>query len=141
RLLTYGAQALTSSELLAIILRTGIPGCDAVALGRRLIAQFNGLRGLLPADSSELLHVHGLGHAKTCSLLAVSELVRRSLGEDLAMGHCLDRPEKVKQFCAVHLAHLTVEHCMALFLDSQHRLICHETLSRGTLSQASVYPR
>src|SRR5690606_17252208 len=83
----------------------------------------------------------GLGQAKACSLLAVSELVRRSLGEDLATGHCLDRPEKVKQFCAVHLAHLTVEHCMALFLDSQHRLICHETLSRGTLSQASVYPR
>lgn len=141
RLLAKGPQALTSPELLAIILRTGIPGCDAVALGHALIQQFNGLRGLLSADAAKLMQMHGLGKAKTCELLAVSELVRRSLAETLAAGECLDRPETVKQFCAAHLAHLKVEHCMALFLDSQHRLICHETVSRGTLSQASVYPR
>ena len=141
RLLAHGPSALTSPELLAIILRTGIPGCDAVALGHALMQQFNGLRGLLSADAGSLMRTRGLGKAKTCELLAVSELARRSLGEALANGHCLDQPGKVKQFCAAHLAHLKVEHCMALFLDSQHRLICHETLSRGTLSQASVYPR
>lgn len=141
RLLAYGPSALTSPELLAIILRTGVPGCDAVALGHALIQQFNGLRGLLSADAHSLMQVRGMGKAKTCELLAVSELARRSLGEALMTGQCLNRPDKVKQFCAAHLAHLKIEHCMALFLDSQHRLICHETLSRGTLSQASVYPR
>jgi DNA repair protein RadC len=64
-LLAHGAHVLTSPELLAIILRTGIKGCDAISLGHRLIEQFNGLRGMLSADAHALLNVTGLGAAKT----------------------------------------------------------------------------
>ena len=52
RLMAHGAHVLTSAELLAIILRTGTRGCDAITLGHRLIAHFGGLRGLLTADAA-----------------------------------------------------------------------------------------
>jgi DNA repair protein RadC len=141
RLLAHGAGVLTSPELLAIVLRTGTRGCGAVALGHRLIERFGGLRGLLSAEARALLAVDGLGAAKTCELLAISELNRRALEEELRSGHALDQPQRVKSYCLSVLAPLRVEHCMALYLDTQYRLIAGEDISRGTLSQASVYPR
>ncbi len=141
RLLAHGAHVLTSAELLAIILRTGVRGCDAVSLGHRLIEQFDGLRGLLSADPQTLMGISGLGVAKTCELIAINELNRRALEEDLKAGHALDQPQRVKHYCTAKLGHLSVEHCMALYLDSQFRLITCEEISRGTLTQASIYPR
>lgn len=141
RLLAHGAQALTSAELLAIILRTGVRGCDVVTLGHDLIQHFGGLRGLLSADAATLMAMRGLGMAKTAELLAINEISRRVLEEDLKSGEVLNRPEQVKRYCMTRLGHLTVEHCVALYLDSQFRLIASEDVARGTLTQASVYPR
>jgi DNA repair protein RadC len=140
-LLTHGAHSLTNAELLAIILRTGIRGCDAVTLGQQLIEHFRGLRCLLSADSKSLLEMTGLGQAKTCELLAINELNRRALQEELQHGRALDQPERVKLYCTASIGHRKIEHCMALYLDSQFRLIESEEVSRGTLTQASVYPR
>ncbi|MEO6984202.1 MAG: DNA repair protein RadC [Paralcaligenes sp.] len=141
RLIAHGARVLTAPELLAIILRTGTKGCNAIELGQRLITQFGGLRDLLAADAQTLMAVDGLGLAKTCELLAINELNRRALEEDLRSGQALDQPQRVKHYCTAALGHLRVEHCMALYLDSQYRLIIAEEISRGTLTQASVYPR
>lgn len=141
RLLAHGAQALTDPELLAIILRTGTRDCDVVTLGRRLLEQFGGLRRLLSAPAEALLEVPGIGMAKTCELLAIQELNRRALEEDLRAGQVLGQPQRVKQFCMARLGHLRVEHCIALYLDTQLQLVDCEEVSRGTLSQATVYPR
>lgn len=141
RLMAHGAQVLTSAELLAIILRTGTRGCDAITLAHRLIRHFGGLRPLLAADARALLGIKGVGLAKASELLAINELNRRALEEDLKAGVALDQPERVKHYCTARLGHLSVEHCMALYLDSQFRLIASEEVSRGTLTQASVYPR
>lgn len=141
RLLRHGAQVLTSAELLAILLRTGTRGQTAVDMGRRMIEHFGGLRRLLAAESSDLLAFPGMGAAKTCELLAVQELSRRAIEEPLRNGRALSQPDRVKQFCALRLAHLRVEHCIALFLDSQLQLIECTEVARGTLSHASIYPR
>ncbi|MCB5362285.1 DNA repair protein RadC [Pusillimonas sp. CC-YST705] len=141
RLLARGAAALTSPELLAIVLRTGTSRQDVLQLSRLLIEQFHGLRGLLAAEPKALLSISGLGKAKTCELLAISELSRRALAESLGDKHAMNNPATVKHYCQAMLGHLTVEHCMALYLDSQYRLICTEEISRGTLTQASIYPR
>jgi DNA repair protein RadC len=77
RLLRHGAAALQDSELLAIALRTGIPGLDVVELGSRLLTRFGGLRGLLGATPEELTAVPGLGVSKACMLAALLELARR----------------------------------------------------------------
>lgn len=141
RLLRHGAQVLTDAELLAIMLRTGVAGRSAVEMGRSLLGHFGGLRPLLSADLAALLAQGGLGQAKACQLAAVLELARRATEEALTQGSTLSQPERVKHYCIALLGHRKVEHCMALFLDNQLRLIAAEELSRGTLSQASVYPR
>lgn len=141
RLLAHGPQVLTSAELLAIILRTGIKGCGAVELSHRLIQHCGGLRGLLSAEAGTLLTLPGLGQAKACEILAISELSRRALEEELKVGDALNQPSRVKQYCMALLSHLDIEHCVALYLDSRFRLISCDEISRGTLNQASVYPR
>jgi DNA repair protein RadC len=141
RLLAHGAGALTSAELLAIVLRTGTGGLDVLELSRQLIERFEGLRGLLAAEPRTLMAARGLGKAKTCELLAISELSRRALAETLSDKQAMSDPVTVKRFCRSLLSHLAVEHCIALYLDSHYRLIRHEEISRGTLTQASVYPR
>jgi len=141
RLLRHGAAVLTDAELLAIMLRTGTAQQSAVSLGHALLAHFGGLRALLAASPEALLRIPGLGHAKTCQLLAVYELAQRALQEDLVRVCVLDHPEKVKRYCAAQLGASQVERCLALYLDNRHQLIATEEVSRGTLSQTSVYPR
>ncbi|MGB3835235.1 RadC family protein [Castellaniella sp.] len=141
RLLQHGVQSLTASELLAVLLRTGTRGRSAVGMAHDLIAHFGGLRRLLSAETTALLAFPGLGVAKTCELLAVQELGRRALEEPLRNGRVLNQPDQVKQFCAMRLAHLRIEHCIGLFLDTQLRLIDCIEVAKGTLSHASVYPR
>jgi len=141
RLLRHGATVLTDAELLAIMLRTGTATHNAVTLGRALLDRFGGLRALLAATPEELGKQPGLGSAKISQLLTVHELGRRALAEDLVRDCALDHPDRVKRYCASHLADRTIEHCLALYLDSRYRLIAAEEISRGTLAQTSVYPR
>ncbi|CAB3671750.1 RadC family protein [Achromobacter pestifer] len=141
RLLRHGAAALQDAELLAIALRTGIPGLNVVDLSSRLLDHFSGLRGLLGASPEALMAVPGLGTAKSCTLAALLELARRSIEEDLTRSDALQHPGQVKQYCMTALGHRQVEHCIALYLDNQLRVIATGELARGTLSQASVYPR
>jgi DNA repair protein RadC len=141
RLLRHGAAVLTDAELLAIVLRTGTPGRPVVTLARDILAHFGGLRGLFCAGSEALGRVHGLGAAKSCQLLSVLELARRAMREELVAGSALDQPGRVKQYCVALLGHHEIEHCVALYLDNRLRLVATAEVARGTLSQASVYPR
>jgi DNA repair protein RadC len=141
RLLRHGAAALSDSELLAVALRTGTRGLNAVELGRHLMSRFGGLRGLFGASPDELRAVPGLGDAKACTLAAVLELARRAIEEDLGHRDDLSHPDRVKQYCRTALSHRTVEHCIALYLDNRLNLIATGELSRGTLAQAPVFPR
>lgn len=141
RLLRLGASSIQDAELLAVALRTGIPGMNVLDLCRKLLDRFGGLRGLLGASPEELMAIPGLGSAKACVLAALLELARRAIEEDLARDDPMNLPARVKQYCKTALAHRQVEHCIALYLDNQLRLIATGELARGTLSQAAVYPR
>ena len=141
RLLKYGAHALADSELLAIVLRTGTAQQPVIQLAQSLLHHFKGFRALLAAEATELQTINGIGQAKSCELLAISEIARRALKEDLVHGATMSHPQHVKAYCIAELGHLKIEHCIALYLDNQLRLIESEELSRGTLNQASVYPR
>ncbi|MGE8701530.1 MAG: RadC family protein [Achromobacter sp.] len=141
RLLRHGAASIQDAELLAVALRTGIPGLNVVDLCRQLLARFGGLRGLLSTSPQDLMAIAGLGSSKACTLAALLELARRALEEDLIRDASMHHPSRVKQYCKAALGHLQVEHCIALFLDAQLRLITTGELARGTLSQAAVYPR
>ena len=141
RLLKHGASALSEAELLAIFLRTGIAGASAVELGRRLLAHFGSLQRLFAATLGEVAAVRGLGPAKYAQLQAVIEMARRALREDIGERDALSSPQAVREFLRLSLGGRAHEVFVALFLDSQNRLLGSEELFRGTLTQTSVYPR
>ena len=142
KLLARGPAALSDTELLALLLRTGTRGRGSGPALRRPSGRRRGLAGLLHASSEELRMVHGLGGpAKRSELLAVLELARRALAEQLKAREVFGSPEAVKNYLQLHLAHRPHEVFAALFLDAQNRLIAMEELFRGTLTQTSVYPR
>ncbi len=141
RLLALGAKVLSDAELIALFLRTGIPGKSAVELGRDLLARFGGLPGLLAADVETLRAVKGLGNAKLAQLAAILELSRRSLGAEMRARSALTSPQAVRDYLRLTLGGREHEVFVAVFLDAQHRVLSAEEMFRGTLTQTSVYPR
>lgn len=142
KLLTRGAASLSDAELLAIVLRTGTAGRNVLLMAQDVLDHCNGLAGLLSADAAQLKLLKGLGgSAKRAELLAVMELARRAVAQQLQQRADLGNPELAAHYVQMHLAHKPHECFAVLFLDTQHRLICMETLFTGTLDQASVYPR
>ena len=154
KLLARGPAALADAELLAILLRTGIVGKGVLQLAQELLEPptqdptsgqtagvFGGIAGLLHASAADLERIKGLGPAKRAELVAVLELARRALAQQLREREVFDSPQAVKHYLQLHLAAKGHEVFAVLFLDSQHRLLAMEELFRGTLTQTSVYPR
>jgi len=142
KLLARGAAALSDTELLALLLRTGLAGKGVMTLAQELVETFGGLAGLLHTDARALGRIKGLGGpAKRSQLVAVLELARRAMAEQLRARQVLDTPEALAHYLQLHLAHRGHEVFAVLFLDAQHRMIALEEMFRGTLAETSVYPR
>ena len=141
KLLLRGCASLTDAELLAIFLRTGVPGKTAVDLAQDLLTTFGSLKALLDADQEHFCLAHGLGQAKYAQLQAVMEMARRHFKEIIQRGNALTSPEITRAFLSAQLRGYSYEVFACLFLDNQHRVIILEELFRGTIDGASVYPR
>lgn len=141
KLLQRGAAALSDAELLAIFLRTGVVGKSAVDLARELLLRFGSLTELFAADEKSFCEIHGLGQAKFVQLQAVVEMARRALREEMQHGDALTSPQAVRQYLQLLLRGRKQEIFVVIFLDAQHRVIAHQEMFEGTLTQTSVYPR
>ena len=141
RLLGLGPAALTNAELLAVMLRSGTVGKSVLDLAHDMLARFGGCAGVLAASTAQIRDMRGIGPAKAAQLKAMVELTRRALLEEVAAKDALTSPDAVRDYLRSCLSALPHEAFMALFLDSQHRLVAADELFRGTLAQTSVYPR
>lgn len=141
RLIRQGPAALSDAELLAVFLRVGVAGKSAVDLGRDMLQQFGSLGSLFGASLKDFSQINGLGPAKYAQLQAVLELAKRALTEELQHGEALSSSQAVTRYLKLLFAGKTVESFVVLFLDVRNRLIAADELFRGTLTQASVYPR
>ena len=141
KLLARGPGALSNAELLALLLRSGLPGKNALQMGQELVDTFGGLAGLLHTGPETLKSIKGMGPAKRAELVAVLELARRALAEQLKEKPLFDTPQAVRDYLQLQLGSRPHEIFAVLFMDSQHRLIVLEEMFRGTLTQTSVYPR
>lgn len=142
RLIRQGAQALSDAELLAIFLRTGLPGKSAVDLAREMITQFGGLQNLNRVSLSEWVQIRGLGEAKYAQLRACLEMAKRCLNHELQeKPNNLGTPELFEQFVRAQIGLSEVEHFMAIALDSQLKVLDHRVLSSGTVNKTAVFPR
>jgi len=141
RLIREGASALSDAELLAVFLRVGVRGKDAVTLGQDLVNNFGSLQGLFCATLAEFSAIHGVGPAKFAQLQAVMELARRAIMEEMRVGATLGSPKAVKEYLRLTFAGKSFESFHVLFLDVKNRLIEAKEMFRGTLTHTSVYPR
>ena len=141
KLLARGPQALSDAELLAIFLRTGVAGKNAVSMARELLTAFGGLGPLLGADRRRFCAAPGLGDAKFAQLQAVVEMARRHLAERLARTDVLTNPDDTKRFLQAQLGHHPHEVFGVLYLDNRHRVLAFEELFSGTIDGAQVHPR
>ncbi|HEY64129.1 MAG TPA: JAB domain-containing protein [Caldilineae bacterium] len=138
RLKHYGAGALSTSELLAIILRVGVQGESVVQVANRLLAQYGGLAGLARASFADLCAERGVGEAKAAQLKAALELGRR-----LLVASPQDRPQVTSPADAANLVSLDMsvleqEEMRVLLLDTRNRVLAIETVYKGSLNSAVV---
>ncbi|MGK0405053.1 MAG: DNA repair protein RadC [Oleispira sp.] len=141
KLLARGAEYLSDAELLAIFLRTGVAGKSAVDLARDLLMEFGGLRQLLVADQASFTEQHGLGPAKYAQLQAVLEMSHRHMAQTLQKEGALTSPQLTQRYLMARLRDKQSEVFVALFMDTQHRVIEYVELAHGTIDGAAVYPR
>lgn len=141
KLLAHGSAALADAELIALLLRTGLPGLSVLQLAQSMLDRFGGVAGLLRASPADLETVKGLGPAKRAEIAAVIELSRRALTQQMVTKPVFERPSDVKDFLRLQLGGRGFEVFAVMFLDAQQRLLKFEEMFRGTLTQTSVYPR
>ncbi|MCR4300505.1 MAG: DNA repair protein RadC [Sulfuricaulis sp.] len=141
KLLQRGPSSLSDAELLAIFIRTGVPGKTAVDVARELLNRYGGLRELLAAGPEEMCETPGLGEAKYVQLQASLELGRRFLAEKLKREVTLGSTRDTRDFLQAQLRDRKHEVFCVLFLDNRHRVLTFEELFQGTLNGTAVYPR
>jgi DNA repair protein RadC len=141
KLLARGAQALGDAELLALLLRTGIQGKNVLVMAQEVLDSFSGMAGLLSASAEDLKRIKGLGPAKRAEIVAVLELARRALAEQLQSKPTIATPQQLRDYVRLHIGNKPYEVFAVLFFNVQQELLATEELFRGTLTQSSVYPR
>jgi DNA repair protein RadC len=141
RLVAKGADALSDAELLAILLRTGLKGANAVEIGKQLLHQFKSLQGLARASLEDLMTVKGVGSDKAVTLVAAFALARKMSEETRRESPVLDTPEAVAALMREDIRLREVETFQVLLLNTRRRLIKVEKIADGTLDTILVHPR
>jgi DNA repair protein RadC len=140
KLLARGATALTDPELIAILLRTGLPGANAVDVARQLLKRYDSLSGLSRCTVHEIEMIPGIGEAKAVQLVAAFGLGRRLANERLAKQK-LDSPELIHELMAAEMRALHKESLRVVLLDTRYHLIRIEEVSLGSVNESIAHPR
>ena len=138
RLAQRGEGALSSRELLAILLRVGVEGKSAVQLGEELLIHFEGIRGIHSASFEELCDVKGMGPAKAAQIKAAIELGYRMQQESETSKPRFTKPEDVCSFMNHLLAGKKQEELWVLALSIRNQLIHKQQLYKGTINHSSA---
>src|SRR5579862_8296902 len=141
RLIERGAQALSPAELIAILVRTGLRGVNALDIGKQLISKFGSLGAMARASVDDLQSVRGIGPDKAVTLVAAFTLASKMAEELQRESPVLDTPEAVAGLLREHNRVMEVETFQILLLNTRRRLIRVERISRGTLDTILVHPR
>ncbi len=140
KLMKQGASSLSESELIAILLRTGMVGANAIDVARKLLLRFQSLTALSRCGAKELAEVKGIGMAKALQLAAAFELGKRLAKESPARGK-VDTPELVYELLGPEMRMLSKESLRAILLDTRLRLLRVEEIALGTVSECLAHPR
>jgi DNA repair protein RadC len=137
KLLKYGAHTLSNAELLAILIRTGVPGSSAVDLGRELLRKFKTLRAISACDPSELLEIKGLSTAKVAHLKAAVELGRRMMSEERALAGPIRSSANVADYLMPLLRDLKHEVFKVVLLDRRNNVLDVTDIDEGDVAETT----
>jgi DNA repair protein RadC len=140
KLAAHGAAALTSPELIAILLRTGRRGANAVEVARQLLEKYGSLTGLTRCTVDELRKVKGIGPTKAVQLVAAFGLGHRLARETLSKQK-IDSPELVNELVGPEMRRLRKESLRVILLDTRYHLIRVEEVSIGSVNESIAHPR
>jgi DNA repair protein RadC len=138
RLLRYGAAALSNAELLAVVLRVGGVGQNAVRLAEVLLARFGGLPGLSRAGVGELTQVRGMGESKVAQIKAALEIGRRLLVAAPDERPQIRSPGDVANLLMLEMSWLEQEHLRVVLLDTRNRVLGVPNVYIGSLNTSVV---
>ncbi len=138
RLASLGPQALSNAELIAILLRVGVTGENAVQVGQRLLNTFHGLGGLHRAPFKELVDQHGLGEAKASQIKAAIELGRRLTLESPEERAAINSPADAAALVQYEMSALEQEHMRVILLDRRNRVLETVEVYKGSVNSSQV---
>lgn len=139
-----GAESLSDEELLALIIRTGTAGKDALTVSGEVLSMCgrrHGLLGLHHLDVQDLMRIGGIGEVKAIKIKCIAELSNRIARQKISFQTELTNPAAISDYYMESMRHLEHEKCIALYLDSKCRLLSEVTLSIGTVNSAIVSRR
>lgn len=140
KLLERGPDSLSNAELIAILLRTGLPGKNAVEVARDLLDKYKSLTGLTRCSVKELEKIKGVGPAKAIELVAAFKLGHRLTAEKLSQQK-LDSPELIYELLGNEMRMLRNEALRVVLLDTRYHLIHVEPISTGSVNESIAHPR
>lgn len=142
KLFKYGADILTNSELLALILRTGTKTENVIQLSSRLLSELEGLDGILDADANEIMAIKGIKHTKASQIMALAELFKRfrtlkACSKDVKV----TSPKDVVNVVMGEMMDLEQEVLKVLLLSTKNIIIGSKDVFKGSLNSSIVHPR
>lgn len=136
----FGIRTLSTAELLAILLRTGIKGQSVLDTSQALLRKAKNVSGLASMSLEEIMEIDGIGEAKGLVLLASFELARRMAFDDVK-GEQIKSPASLVNWLKSEIGTQLQEMFLVVYLNQQLRIITHRILFQGTINEAAVYPR
>lgn len=141
RLEAFGAGALSDTELVAMLLRSGTAGCDVLTLASRLVAEAGSIAGLIAWQPADFQRWPGIGPVKALQLAAVMEVARRAALQQQGEEPVLNRADLVARHLQPVACGLPVEKFWVLCLNRKNRLIKRVEVTSGTATAALAHPR
>lgn len=142
KLISFGADALTNSELLAVILRTGIKGENVVALSQRILSEIDGLDNILNVSLNDLTAIKGIKNVKGSQIVALSELFKRfnTLKSNINKVK-ITSPSDVANLLITEMTGLNQEILKLIVLNTKNKVIRVKDVFKGSLNSSIVHPR
>ncbi len=138
RLAHQGAHALSKAELLAILLRVGVKGENAVDVGQRLLDKFGGIAGLHRTSFEEMCQQHGIGEAKAAQIKAAIQLGRRRMADSLDEREIINSPADAAALVQYEMSALEQEQLRVFLLDTRHHVMEIVEVYNGSVNSTQV---
>lgn len=142
--LEHGAASLTDTELLAVLLRTGVKGLDVLELAKYILGPNCGEQGVLNIHNltlEELKTIKGIGTVKAIQILCLSEFAKRLAKASAKEGLVFSLPSSIAEYYMEEMRHQKQEHMKLLMLNTKSKLLGESDVSKGTVNASLVSPR